>query len=220
MWYLKIKYKHSDCIYSSKLQELNLSVHFYYLGRYEEKEHVYTSAMQHVLGDKSNVRKYARYLKKHKNIAKIEVYNDIIISLAKHKKEIEIYYTGYDPLLLHPSPAYLSEDGFEIIEFACWQRKPLEEVIKKFEKGKTTTYFEILQFNEKSMEDIYVARLLPKLPEKQEEAIKLAFQNGYYDFPRKINLDKLAKIKKVSKPTFRENLRKAEAKLMPKLISK
>jgi len=219
MWYLKIKYKHSDCLYSPKLQELNLNVHFYYLGEYLKGKYVHTSAIQQIIGERKNIKKYIKYMKSHPKIIKIEIYGDVILTLARHRKDILLYEAVYSPELIYPAPAYLSKDGYEIIELSCWNRKPLQELINSFEKNKTTTFFKILQFHEKKLDDIYLVRLLPKLPEKQKKAILLAFKNGYYQFPRKINLDKLAKIMKISKQTFRENLRKAETKLIPKLIS-
>ncbi len=220
MWHLKFKYKHADCIYAPKLRELGLSVHFYFLGFYEKGKYTYTTALQHIFGEKNKIKKYINYMKKHPKIIDIEIYRDVIITIAKHKKEIELYSRGYDQMFMHPSPAYLSEDGFEIIEVAFWNRKPLQEFIKSLEKNKTTTHFEILRFEEKEMEDIYVSKLLPKISEKQKQAIELAFEHRYYKYPRKTNLDKLAKLSKVSKQTFRENLRRAEEKIIPQFISK
>lgn len=219
MWYLKFKYKHNDCIYAKKLQELKLHGFFYYIGEYIQGKQVYTSSMIQLVGDEKNIGQYKKYLKNHKNIVKIEAYENILFVLAKHKKELVLYEAAYGPKLIYTAPAYLSKDGFEIIEVACWERKPLENLINSLEKNKTTIHFEILQFKEKILDDVYVAKLLPKLPEKQKRAIIMAFKNGYYEFPRKINLDKLAEMSKVSKPTFRENLRKAEAKIIPKMIS-
>ena len=217
MWYLKFKYKHSDCIYVPKLQELNLNCNFYFLSNYEKNNYTYTTAMITIHG--KNIKKFINYLKKHKKIVKVEDYGNTIIVLAKHKKDLSLYKTGYNPKFIHPSPAYLSKDGYEIIEAAFWEKQPLLDFIKAHKENKTTTYFELIKFVEKKMDDIYVTRLLPKLAKKQEEAIKLAYKHGYYSFPRKISLDELAKIAKVSKPTFRENLRKAEVKLTPNLIS-
>jgi predicted DNA binding protein len=219
MWYLKVKLKHSDCIYAPKLEELGLNVFFYYIGHYIKGRYVYTSAIQRIVGSENKVRKYIGYMKNHEQISKIEVYGNTIFTLARHKKELKTYSTVYNPILIYPAPSYLSKDGFEIIEVACWNRKPLEDFIKAFQKAKTTIHFEILKFENKSMDDIYVSKLLPKLPEKQKQAILLAFKHGYYLFPKMTNLDKLAKLAKVSKPTFRENLRKAEVKLIPQLIS-
>ena len=220
MWHLKFKYRHSDCIYAPKLKEFNLSVFFYHIGYYIRENYTYTSAIQQLVGGEKNIKKYIKYMKNHDNIVKVEVYGDTIFTLAKHKKDLDDYKTAYDPIFITYAPAYLSNDGYEIIEIACWEREPLQKLIKNLQKNKTTTHFEILQFNEKDADDIYISRLLPKLSKKQGDAIKLAFQNGYYEFPKKTSLDKLAKISRVSKPTFRENLRKAEAKLMPRLVSK
>ena len=72
MWYLKFRYKHSDCIYAQKLKELKLSVFFYYIGHYIKNNYVYTSAIQHLIGKEKNIKKYINYLKKHKKIVKFE----------------------------------------------------------------------------------------------------------------------------------------------------
>lgn len=218
MWYLKYKYRHSDCIYADKLRELKLDGFFHHLGEYAKGKYVYTSAMIRLVGERKSVRKYIIYLKGHKKIANLEVYENAIFVLARHKANLSLYKAINDSVLIYPSPAYLTKDGFEMIEVAAWDRKVISDMIDSIEKNKTTTYFEILQFKEKKLDDIYVSRLFPKLAEKQKAAINLAFKKGYYDFPRKVNLDSLAKISKVSKQTFRENLRKAEAKVIPKFV--
>ncbi|MFX0092279.1 MAG: helix-turn-helix domain-containing protein, partial [Candidatus Hodarchaeota archaeon] len=53
---------------------------------------------------------------------------------------------------------------------------------------------------------------------KQQEALTLAFQEGYYELPRKIILESLAKEMNVGRRTFEEHLRKAERKIMAFLI--
>jgi predicted DNA binding protein len=55
---------------------------------------------------------------------------------------------------------------------------------------------------------------MPELTDKQYNAFKLASEQGYYEFPRKTNLHKLAELAKISRPTFEEHLRKAEIKLL------
>jgi len=219
MWYLKFKYKHSDCIYAPKLEELGLSIYFYYMGNYVKENYVYTSAIQHLIGREKDIKAYITYMKTHPKIVNIEVYGNVIFTLAKHKKELRVYGAVYNPIFIYPAPAYLSKEGFEIIEIACWKREPLQELIDSLEKNKTTIHFEVLKFVEKKIDDLYVSRLLPKLSPKQKEAVELSFKHGYYKFPRNISLDDLSKMANVSKQTFRENLRKAEAKLIPKLLS-
>ncbi|MFC1774989.1 helix-turn-helix domain-containing protein [Nanoarchaeota archaeon] len=49
---------------------------------------------------------------------------------------------------------------------------------------------------------------------KQKRAFELAISNGYYDFPKRIDINKLAKMMGVSFSTYRAHLKKAESKLM------
>ena len=45
--------------------------------------------------------------------------------------------------------------------------------------------------------------------------MNLAIKHSYYDYPRKIELEKLADIMKISYSTYQAHLRKAEKKLLP-----
>ena len=220
MWYLKIKYKHSDCLYTKKSHELGVSIFHYYLGSYVKGNSVYSSALQHFEGEEKNIEKYIKYLKSSKRVVHLEIFEKSVLILTKNKKELKTYSALYNPKFLYPNPAVVDKDGIEIVEIAFWEKKPLQDLINQLEKDKTTTHIEILKFVSRKMEDIYVTKLLPKLPPQQRKAIQLAYQLGYYEYPRKINLDDLAKIAKISKATFRESLRRAEAKIIPQLVSK
>lgn len=218
MWYLKFRIKHSDCIYAPELEKLNLSVFFYSLGNYKEKEFIFTSALQKVSGNENAIKRYFSYLKNHKTVVKIEQYKNIIFTLVKHKEVKETYEAIYNPALIYPAPAFLDKNGFELWEIACWDRKPLENLIKIMSESKTTISFEIVSFIKRTLHDVYVLNLLPKISPKQKEAIELAYREGYYYYPKKTELNKLAKIMKIGKSTFQEHLKKAENKIIPKLI--
>ena len=53
---------------------------------------------------------------------------------------------------------------------------------------------------------------------KQLQALTKAYNKGYYELPRKVILETLAKEVKVKRKTFEEHLRKAEKKIMSFLI--
>jgi len=55
---------------------------------------------------------------------------------------------------------------------------------------------------------------LNKLTEKQREVLIAAYKLGYYDIPRRINSEKLAKKLNIGNSTFGEHLRKAERRLL------
>ncbi len=65
-----------------------------------------------------------------------------------------------------------------------------------------------------NLKDIASLEFAPSLTEKQFEALKLAYKEGYYNYPRRKTLPQLAGSIKKSYSTFHENLSKAENKLI------
>jgi len=58
-----------------------------------------------------------------------------------------------------------------------------------------------------------------ELTEKQREALSLAVKRGYYSWPKKVTLEELAELAGVSRVTFENHLRKAEARAVGPLLS-
>ena len=217
MWYLHFKLRHDDCVVAPLAEKYNLSIEYFPLGHYIQGRNLYYSAIHTAKGDEKNVKKYLKEMKKHPKVVKMEI-SKFIFTLIKENVAKKTYPALYNPKLFFLKPGFNTPDGFEEWEIACWERKPLADLIDVIEKAKTTEHFEILEFKERHVDDVYILQLFPELPKKQKQAIELAYKNGYYNFPKKTDLNKLSKIAKVSKQTFQENLKKAEAKLMPLLL--
>ncbi len=60
---------------------------------------------------------------------------------------------------------------------------------------------------------------LSKLTEKQREVLIAAYKLGYYDIPRRINSEKLAKKLDIGSSTLGEHLRKAERRLLIDILA-
>jgi hypothetical protein len=60
---------------------------------------------------------------------------------------------------------------------------------------------------------------LNKLTEKQKKVLMVAYKLGYYDIPRRINSEELAKKLNIGSSTFGEHLRKAERSLIIHILA-
>ena len=74
---------------------------------------------------------------------------------------------------------------------------------------------EMLKLKQEKISNISITKLLPELTKKQKRALEIAINNGYYDYPKKINMEMLAKIMKVSYSTYQAHLKKAEGQILP-----
>ena len=62
--------------------------------------------------------------------------------------------------------------------------------------------------------------LLQVLTEKQRKILSVAYTRGYYDVPRRVNSEELAKTLDIVKSTLVEHLRKAEKRLITDIMGK
>jgi len=105
----------------------------------------------------------------------------------------------------------LSPDGYWLWEIASWDKKVLMNAFKHVKKHHGA---KLLQLKQGKINNITVTGIIPKITTKQRQALKLAIDSGYYDYPKKIGLVELAKKMKLSYSTFQAHLKKAEGKLL------
>lgn len=192
----------------------------YPLGHVLNGTELHLSSIHVLQGPPDGIRKYVGYLKKHPDILRIEGSGNVYLTKAReHIYPIE-YRAAYNPELVHVAPAVNGNDGVETWQLASWNRAPLQRLVALSKTSPIVLEFELLEFRRKVIHDVYVASLLPKLSPKQREALRRAHEEGYYQFPKKVYLNQLARLMKISKATFQEHLRRAEAKMMPFLLQR
>ncbi len=64
---------------------------------------------------------------------------------------------------------------------------------------------------------VSTGELFAELTSKQTDALRAAIDHGYYQVPRKIRFEDIAKARKTPRTTFEEHVRKAESKIMQSL---
>jgi len=122
--------------------------------------------------------------------------------------------------LLQISPI-IYRHGWEYYRVIAFKHKDIKGLMQRFEEKGFT--FEILR---KVDFDGFIASsltltadtLFSDLTEKQMDALLTAYTNGYYNLPRKANVQDIANKKRVSRTTYQEHLKKAENKLIASLI--
>ncbi len=210
MWVIKFRNWHKNCILSPRCAKYHITDFVYLLNGWTEKNHYHYTEFHILQGREEQKRKFIRDLKKDKSIQKFEQKGNYIITLNRWPQEREYYSPLFDPKIIQVKPVVVRTDGYEDWELASWDKETLMKIMEiPVFKVKLHSIQNI------KLENIFLPHIYPKLSPKQKEAIELAVQEGYYEYPRKIDLEALGKLSKVKRQTFQENLRRAERKLIP-----
>ena len=217
MWITKLKLKHEDCPIVKRCQKFNLIVFSYPSTWYTKKNKKFaTTTCYFQSSDEKQKKKFIDDLKSYRRISNLEVSGDVFtyeINLGREGEHVMLYHTKE---IIFVRPVVNHFDGHEYWEVASWKRAELEKFIKELKRHMDKC--EILKLENSPLTDVYFPNVMPKLSKSQKEALEIAYRNGYYSYPRKITLEKLAKIAKIGTSTFQEHLRKAELKLLPVII--
>lgn len=211
MWVAKFKNWHKTCLIRPLCVKYKVTDFVYLLNSWTKGKRFYYTELHILEGEEENKKKFLREFKKDKSIVKFEVEGNLVFTLnVLTGKHSQVYSYVFNSKLIYVKPVVQRIDGFEDWELACWEKKPLMEVMK-------IPFFDMKLISVEYIKgvNLFLPQIQPKISLKQKSALGLAIKEGYYLFPRKINLDKLAKKSKVSKQTFQENIRKAENKLIP-----
>ena len=94
------------------------------------------------------------------------------------------------------------------------------------EETELQDFLRYAQANRMSPKVLGLASLKPRsepafssLPLRQKQALLAAYSLGYYDIPRRISSDELAKLLKIKKSALAEHLRKAERKMLDSMLA-
>ena len=212
MWVAKFTLKDEDDIYTPLCIKHKVEMHAYPHTHFIKDGKINLVGSAIISG--KDIEGFIKSLKRDKRVKYLERHDDFILVHAQHpvsreaKAEIT---TFYNPQYILPQPIYMGSDGLEHWEVSCIDRKELNKIVNaaiKHYHGK------LISLKQEKIHNVASLQLMPYIPEKQLEAIKIAYREGYYFYPRKIELKKLAKLSKKAYSTFQENLSKAESKIV------
>ncbi len=211
MWILKLRIKH-DCTIGNRCRKFRCTSYSLSLSNWHDAKFFYTSQRHTIEGKENDVKLFLNDLKKDKRIVNLEASKNTVFFIEKRKKGIPSSY--YTPEMFFVKPVFVERTGYELWELASWKKDVLIDFLNHL-KTEKDTIVKLEKLQNVKLDTIYFPKIMPKLSPKQKEAYQLALENGYYRFPRKIDLGKLAKIMGISLSTYQEHLRRAEMKMMP-----
>ncbi len=216
MWIARLTIKH-NCLIGNKCEKFGVATISVPFNVYFEKNITYSPEFHTLWGEEKNIAKFISALKKDPHLQNIEVDGNKVFLVEVIKKKIPVSIrANMDQKIIWTKPIHINTKGEEQWEIASWDKRYIIDFIA--ETKKISKYVILHSIQESKLKDIYYTRLLPSLSPKQKETITLALAEGYYNWPKKTNFQKLAQKMKMSVPTFREHLKKAEEKILPDLL--
>ncbi len=209
MWVGKIVMNGEKALFGAMAKKFGLSLLSYTLTHNALKNSVNSFIAVLAFGSEKDISNFSKELKKTRRVVDVEYHNNFFLIHLKDPKEFRKFYS-YATIQIDPT--FIQKDGTYIWTIGSWNR---EEILKLFREADKSFGAKLVKIKEEKIDDISLFGISPQLTYKQKEAIGAAVSHGYYDYPRKIRLEELAAIMKVSYSTFQEHLRKAEQKLLP-----
>jgi len=208
MWVIEIELDGKNAVIGSIIKKFKVSFSAYPISVNKRKDGIYVYFIGFISGDKEKIEKFKKSLKKTKSILNLEGKDGFVIGQIKEPFKFWVFYQHK---IVHLKPIIFKEDGTEIWYIGSWEKNELNKIIEVCEK---TYDWKLSKIREEEITNFSIVSSEPRLTSKQKNAIELAMKRGYYNYPRKTELKKLAKIIGLSYSTYQAHLRKAEIKLL------
>ena len=206
MWVVKLSYDGSSLYYGSLTKKHNITLKGYNLSSYDKAGKFCVTSVGRVYGLEENIKNALKDLRKYKGLINVEETNGFIILTLIENERSRVFYS---PMFIYPSPIVI-KDGTYYLTIGSWFRKDIEKLLKECEKFPE---YKLMSLKQQKITNISITGVQPDLTEKQRKAYELAVEKGYYEVPKKIKLEELAKIFGVSYSTFQQHLSYAEKKV-------
>lgn len=201
MWNISFRLKSSKNSLSFKLNQYNIIAHTYVNKTEEKNPHFYQTLILN--GDQNQIKRFLSTLED-------DSYSGNIVQLEKNDTDF-IKTIPEEFFMLKP---IIYKDGYEYWSLSDFSKKSITQFAKELKSFKDVD--DIIVQNSHS--DQFLYQTIDKISDKSITAFNIAKSEGYYEFPRKIQLDDLAKKYNIPRTTFLTRLRIAEKKILSELI--
>ncbi|HLD12826.1 MAG TPA: helix-turn-helix domain-containing protein [Candidatus Nanoarchaeia archaeon] len=210
MWVCKFRFKDDSCPFSTRTEKFQVHCYQYPLRALKSKRGWCYISSNILFGDDIKKKLFLEDMRRDAAINNFEVDGNFFVASVCGRDEPWIQ-DFYNQTILFPKPVINAPDGFEYWEIASFDK---ESVLKVFRLAEKNLGASLLQVHESGPASLCIPRVMPELTDKQWHAFDIATKQGYYNFPRSVNLEDLSRLCQVSRPTYEEHLRKAEGKII------
>ncbi|MBI4450422.1 helix-turn-helix domain-containing protein [Candidatus Woesearchaeota archaeon] len=210
MWVMKLKLESKGQFLGRMAIKHKVSLTGYPLSYYKDKKWIYLVAAGFMFGKEGNKKAMVQDIRRQAEFVDMDVKNDFVVIVTKQPLFTE---PVYDPRIIRPFPVVINHrEGKHTWHLASFDKGPLMRV---YSFAKKHLGAELLKLQQEKLSNITITKFLPELTKKQKTALEFAIHNGYYDYPKKVKMEKLAEIMGLSYSTYQAHLKKAEGKLIP-----
>ncbi len=214
MWVAKFEFDGKNVFFGEAANKFNVTITGYPISSYEKNRQLYLNLIGTVKGDHEKKLELIKFLKKSKPIINLEENNDFLNILITEDKNFKLFYS---PFFIYLSPVLIDNKGIYHYHIGSWRRQEITNLIKFIEQN---YQLNLKSLKQEKIQNISILGFQPNLTKKQKNAYESAVKNGYYEYPKSIELKDLAKLSKISYSTFRQHLKYAEKKIGEFFIGK
>ena len=225
LWTAKLRGYDEGNILAARARKYSLTIHYYPINFYQKKSVFYFIASGVIKGNPLHIERCFAELKaltrptNDRYIVKLEHSRETFLSITAHRSSAEVrtmvrYF--YNPGLIHRKPAIIYPNGQEEWEVCAFDKSDLDRVLRI---GERLYKLELISLRRATVAGVQVMAAAPRLSMRQKQALELALNQGYYSYPRRVELAQLAQSSGIAPSTFHAHLRKAENKVMPHIFT-
>ncbi len=209
MWVMKLKINSKNTLLGTTAKMFSVSLSGYPIRSHENNEEIFVDFLAFIFGTPENEKKFIEKLKHHPRVVAVEKEANFMMGRLREKKK---HSSVYNSNIIHIEPVVINDKGEEYWTLGSWEKESLMEFIESVEKGED---IEVLSVKQKPITNFTMLNVFPNLSPQQKLVMDLAIKEGYYTYPRRTTIDKMADILKISYSTLQAHLRKAENKFLP-----
>ena len=212
---MKLKLESKDQFLGRMAIKHKISLSGYPLSYYKKGNCLHVIACGIMFGKDKNKEELIKDAKIQPELINIEQNKDFIILTTKQPLFAE---PTYNPKIIRVSPVIINhKEKMHTWELASFEKELLTRVYTFAKKHYNA---QMLYLKQTKLSNISITNILPELTSKQMRALEIAVNNGYYNYPKNIKMEKLAEIMGISYSTYQAHLKKTEHRIIPSVYSK